>query len=311
VEDTAFSIETKVNDLLLTGENSLWVGAQNGLWYFDLSNNSVEHINHPNFLNDVNITCIYQGEDERFWLGTDKSGILIFDFKTNDIEQVSVQQGLANNTVVGMIVDDQSNRWVATFNGISIVSPKGKVLYNIRKSDGLIDNQIRPSANAKLPNGKFAFGGTAGISILEPDHILNTLAKKERNLIYLTSLGYYSNEKKQNVNINSSFNKLSTIHISAAKRYINLDFALSRYSDLPQQSYEYRILPAKATDKQTSQVPWINLGAASQVTINNLPVGEHIIQVQGVDKQLNPVVVPLEIPILVKIFSIASGGSMH
>ncbi|MGD9328922.1 MAG: ATP-binding protein, partial [Cyclobacteriaceae bacterium] len=302
LEDTAFSIESKANDLLPTGENSLWVGAQNGLWYLDLSNNKVEHINHHNFLNDANITCVYQGEDERIWLGTDKNGILIFNFKTNDIEQVSVQQGLANNTVVGLIVDNQLNRWVATFNGISIVSPKGKVLYNIRQSDGLIDDHVRPSAIAKLPNGKFAFGGTTGISILEPDHILNTLAKKERNLIYVTSLGYYSVEKKQDVNINNSFNKLGTIHISAEKRYLNLDFALSRYTSLQQQSYEYRILPAKSIDKQTSQVPWINLGAASQVTINNLPVGEHIVQVQGVDKQLNPVVAPLEIPILVDDF---------
>jgi signal transduction histidine kinase/CheY-like chemotaxis protein/streptogramin lyase len=302
LEDSALSIEAKVNDLLLAGEHSLWVGAQNGLWHFDLSNNSVEHINHPDFPNDVNITSISQGEDERFWLGTDKNGILIYDPKTNDVEQVSVPQGLANNVIVEIIVDDLSNRWVATFDGISVVSPRGKVLYNIRKSDGLIDNQIRPSAVAKLSNGKLAFGGTAGISILEPDHILNTLADKERNLIYLTSLGYYSNEKKQNVNINGSFNKLSTIHISAAKRYINLDFALSRYSDLPQQLFEYRIVPAKSTDKQTSQVPWINLGAASQVTVNNLPVGKHIIQVQGVDKLLNPVVVPLEIPILVNDF---------
>jgi signal transduction histidine kinase/AraC-like DNA-binding protein len=302
LEDTAFSIEAKVNDLFLTGENSLWVGAQNGLWYLDFSNNKVEHISHPNFLNDANITCVYQGEDERIWLGTDKSGILIYNLKTNDIEQVSMQQGLANNTVVGLIVDNQSNRWVATFNGISIVSPKGKVLYNIKQSDGLIDDQFRPSAFTKLPNGKLAFGGTAGISILEPDHILNTLAKKERNLIYLTSLGYYSMEKEQDVTINNSFNKLSTIHISAEKRYLKLDFALSRYNSLQQHSYEYRILPAKATDKQTSQVPWLNLGASSQLTINNLPVGEYIIQVRGVDKHLNPVEVPLEIPILVHDF---------
>jgi signal transduction histidine kinase/CheY-like chemotaxis protein/streptogramin lyase len=302
LEGTAFSIESKVNDLLLTGDHSLWAGAQNGLWHFDLSNNKVEHINHHDFLKDVNITCIYQGEDERFWLGTDRNGMLIYDLKTNDVEQVTVQQGLANNVVVGIIVDEQSNRWVATFNGISIVSPKGKVLYNIRQSDGLIDNQVRPSAIAKLPNGKFAFGGTAGISILEPDHILNTLAKKERNLIYLTSLGYYSNEKEQDVAIKDSFNKLSTIHIPAAKRYLNLDFALSSYTSLGQHSYDYRILPAKATVKQTAQVPWINLGAASQVTLNNLPVGEHIVQVRGMDKQLNGVVAPLEIPIMVDDF---------
>ena len=302
LEDTPFSVESKVNDLLLTGENSLWVGAQNGLWYFDLSNSKVEHINHHNFLNDANITCVYQGEDERFWLGTGKNGILIFDFKTNDIEQVSVQEGLANNTVVGIIVDDQSNRWVTTSNGISIVTPKGKVLYNIRESDGLIDNQVRPSAISKLPNGKFAFGGTAGISILEPDHILKTLAKKERNLIYLTGLGYYSAEKEQDVHINNSFNKLGTIHILAEERYINLDFALSGYTSLQQQSFQYRILSAKAADKQTPQVPWINLGAASQVTINNLPVGDHIIQVTGVDKQLNQAAVPLEIPIRVDDF---------
>jgi signal transduction histidine kinase/CheY-like chemotaxis protein len=302
LEGSAFSIESKVNDLLLTGENSLWVGAQNGLWHFDLSNNKVAHINHPDFPNDVGITCIYQGEDERLWLGTDKDGILIFDFKTNDIEQVSVLQGLVNNVVVGIIVDDQSNRWVGTFDGISIVSPKGKVLYNLRQSDGLIDNHIRPSAIAKLPNCKFAFGGTAGISILEPEHILNTLTKKEQNLIYPTGIGYYSNEKEQVVTINNSFNKLSTIHIPAAKRYLNLDFALSRYSGLQQQSYEYRILPAKATDMQALQVPWINLGSLSQVTLNSLPVGEHIIQVQGVDNLLNSVAIPLEIPILVDDF---------
>ena len=88
-----------------------------------------------------------------------KNGVLIFDSKTNDTEQVSVQQGLANNVVTGIIVDDQSNRWVATFNGISIVGPNRKVLCDIRKSDGLIDAQIRSSAIAKLPNGKFAFGG--------------------------------------------------------------------------------------------------------------------------------------------------------
>jgi ligand-binding sensor domain-containing protein len=97
---------------------------------------------------------------KRFWLGTDKNGILIYDPKTNDVEQVSVPQGLANNVIVEIIVDDLSNRWVATFDGISVVSPRGKVLYNIRKSDGLIDNQIRPSAVAKLSNGKLAFGGT-------------------------------------------------------------------------------------------------------------------------------------------------------
>jgi signal transduction histidine kinase/DNA-binding response OmpR family regulator/streptogramin lyase len=302
IENTPFSIEAKVNDLLLAGNNSLWVGAQNGLWHFDLSKIKVEHINHPNFPNDLNITCIHQGEDERLWIGTDKNGILIFDFKTNAVEQVSVLQGLPNDVIAGIIADDQSNRWVATLNGISIVSQKGKVLYNLRKSDGLIDSQIRPLAIAKLPNGKFAFGGIEGISILEPVHILNTLANKERNLIYLTSLGYYSKNEKRYISINSSFNRLSTIDISAAKRYINLDFALSSYSKVQGHSYKYRILPAELADSHTSKVLWINLGDVSQVTINNLPVGKHIIQVQGMDNQFNQSAAPLEIPIYVDDF---------
>jgi signal transduction histidine kinase len=53
---------------------------------------------------------------------------------------------------------------------------------------------------------------------------------------------------------------------------------------------------------QALQVPWINLGSLSQVTLNSLPVGEHIIQVQGVDNLLNSVATPLEIPILVDDF---------
>lgn len=297
-----FSLGAKVNDIFQPEDHILWVGAQNGLWQINFKTGKVQHHIQGENLKGANIICINEGKDGLLWLGTGNSGIFVLNKINNFVRQITIASGLSNNTVAGILTDGQLNRWVSTSNGITVLNSQGKVLFYLKESDGLISNQFNQNSYAKLYNGQMVFGSNGGLSILNPNHILQTLLNKNPNKIYLTGLEYYDNEKKDNVVHQGSYYSAKSIQIPAAHRYINLDFAISSYINLQEQSYGYRLLPLDYSSEQDSSVSWINIGAESQVTINNLPAGDFIIQVRGADEHLNKVVDPLEIQIRVNEF---------
>ena len=281
-----FSVGDKVNDIVATNDNTLWVGAQNGLWQIEFFEDTIRDFVQFAATRDMNVICIHQGEEGELWLGTGKSGILIFNHETKDLKQISEVQGLSNNRVVGILKDEDMNRWVATQNGISVINPQGEVLFYLKQEDGLANNKFNRTSQYKLPDGRLVFGGTSGISVLDPQSIHHNIAQKQPYKIYLTELAYYDKKKGGQVVHVGSHDQAIPIHIPANHRYIQLDFAISKLVGLQEQTYRYRLVP-KDNVSMMSQVPWIDLGSNSAVNINNLPSGKFFVQVKGVDHRSN------------------------
>ncbi|WP_159439208.1 hybrid sensor histidine kinase/response regulator transcription factor [Algoriphagus halophilus] len=300
IDSKPFSVHAKVNHLLLQGDSLLWVGAQNGLWSIDLQSQEVDHFQQVPSLQDQNVLLIHPDEKGRLWLGTALDGILILDPKTKRIKQVSEEQGLANNTVAGILSDDEGNRWVSTYNGISVLDSSGTVFLELNQEDGLIHNNFHRQSCYRLPDGTMVFGGYAGTILLDPEAVLQKTALKKSNSIYLTGLEYYDEQEKKNKYRQGSYELDEPLIIPAAQRFLMLDFALSDYGNIKEDSYMYRLLPKGSFDDQESSIPWINIGSSSQMTINNIPPGSYIVQVKGSDFKSNQSLIPLEIPILVK-----------
>ncbi len=296
-EEVPFTIGAKVNDIFQSKDGVLWIGAQNGLWQIDFNSGEVRHYDQHNNLRNANIICIYEASDSLLWLGSGNSGIFILNKSTDSVRQITVSNGLSNNTVMGILCDNQLNRWVSTSDGISVLNSSGKILFYLKESDGLSSNQFNENSCVKLYDGRMVFGSDASLNILQPDHILQTLPKREGETIYLTGLKYYDNKKKGNIVREGSYNTTDFLQIPAAKNYLYLDFAISSYINLQEQTYSYRLLPFSKSNKNDASIDWINLGAESQVTINNLPPGEFIVQVRGTDEHSIQVDKPLEIPI--------------
>ncbi|MDX8339037.1 ATP-binding protein [Draconibacterium sp. IB214405] len=297
-----FSVGDKVRDIFFASDSTLWLGAANGLWQIEISEDKIKNVKHFEELIDVNIICIHQVEDGKLWLGTVKSGVIIFNPETKDIKQISEASGLANNRVVSILNDDEMNRWVATQNGISVIDCEGNVLFSLKESDGLANDHFRHSSFHKLSDGRLVFGGISGISILDPKFILSRLEQSREYSIYITEIKHFSSDENKDVVYPCSDVQKCPVPIPAEKRYLYLDFAISKYTDLQDCSYNYRILPSEYTSKQDSLIPWINLGAESQVTITNLPAGDHIVQIRGGHRHLSQLAAPLEIPIHVHEF---------
>jgi signal transduction histidine kinase/DNA-binding response OmpR family regulator len=296
------SIGEKVNDLYFSSDRLLWVAAQNGLWKIDFSNSLVENFNQSEVIGNQNILCISPARDGKLWLGTVRSGIIKFDPISGDTQQITVAQGLSHNTVVGILVDEAENRWVSTLDGITVLNTQGKVLFELKKKDGLLGNWFYPNASFKSSDGLMFFGGAGGLSILKPDYVFASVSQRQPYRVILTGLEFYNHEKDQTVVRQGTFNQQEPLFIAANHRYLNLDFAITNYAGLDEHTYAYRLMPDPYTEQETEEIPWIDLGSESQLNLNNLPPGDFIIEIIGRDHFSKEGVIPLQIPVRVDNF---------
>lgn len=293
-----FTINGQVNQLLKS-DNELWIGSQTGLWKIDIRNQNISNIHQFKDLSNKNILSIHKGLNKDIWLGTSSEGLLILDHKTYSLKAVSEAKGLTNNIVVGILEDDEGNRWVSTYNGISVLNTQGQVLFNLNRPQGLLNQEFNRTSFFKLRDGQLAFGGTKGLDILNPKEILESYSNDQQSEIFLTEYQYYEKENLKKI-VRRGFSKnTNPIKVSAINRFIKLDFAISEYFETKEQSFAYRVKPINTFNDDEISIPWINLDATSQVTITNLPVGKHTVQVRGANSSGTQVSNILEIPIQV------------
>ncbi len=302
VDGKPLTLENNVNQLLWVNEDTLWVGAINGLWELDVKNKSASKIQHLELLRNTNVLCINQNENGDFWMGTGSKGILVYNPKEKTVKQISTAQGLSNNTVVGILKDDEGYLWAATFDGITVLNKEGIPLFDLGISEGILDYEFNRTSYRKLPNGKLVFGGLHGFIVLNPKQIIEIHENRIPREIYLTSLEYFDSESKEELQLYGNYVSNEPIKIPANHRYLGLDFAVSEYTDLDEHRYSYRLVPEELSKEEVDRIPWIDLGSQSKVLINNIPTGKYRVQVLGVDHQSSQSIAPLEIPVEVDEF---------
>jgi len=294
---TPFSVNAKVNDLLQTDSLKIWIGARNGLWQLDLSQDKAFYFDSLELLKHKNILSIHEVDDQTLWLGTANSGIIVLNHVSNHAFQISEAQGLSNNTVLGTLQDDAGNYWVSTYNGITVLDANANVRFVINESHGLSNNRFNLQSYYKLPDGTLVFGGMKGLNFINPINMLKALSEKEVNKIYLTELRYWDATKNENITYKGEYNSSTPISISAGQRYLSLDFAMSNYANLSEQSFAYRLVPEEGGEEIDSNDLWINIGAESRVTISNIPPGDYLVEVKGSDYSSNLLEATLFVPI--------------
>ncbi len=149
----------------------LWWGFRSTLSQFD-----GKDINHCPF--EHNVFEIFEDSAGHFWIGTDGSGVFRYksikdfrsvyeagDVKTHAAQNLTVDEGLANNRVTRIYEDAQGNIWIGTRGGLSRYD--GAKFTNFTTDDGLGSNVI--SAIFQDSGGTLWFGGWGGGGITKYD----------------------------------------------------------------------------------------------------------------------------------------------
>lgn len=295
-----YSVNGGVNHLFLDESNILWVASHTGLWEINFQTEKITNYQFEDYLKTPNILCLNKRDNKTIWLGTSDSGVLIYDLSTKKVKIVNEGIGLSHNTIAGILVDDQLNRWVSTYNGISVLDQHGTILIKLNQENGLINQEFNRTSYVKMKDGRMVFGGITGIDILYPDEILKTLSHNTPLNIYLTDIEYFDANEQKSIHINQSFDQLNRIKIPALNRFLSLDFAMSEYLNLDNHSYVYRLISSEYSKVEVENIPWISLGTSSNLTLNNLQPGDYKVQIRGSDQNGKQVENFLEVPIHVK-----------
>ena len=162
---------------LITPEGKLLMGCVQGMVEINLKSRSrgkgefvVEY--HPYKLDAPEsgvidkILSFCLAKDGKIWLGSNGYGLYCYNYNKEGktyVKSFTTNNGLANNTVKGIVEDNQGMLWIATDNGLSIFNPKTEAFCSFSREDGLISSQFYFNGAIRNAKGEIFLGTDAGM----------------------------------------------------------------------------------------------------------------------------------------------------
>ncbi|MGM5471004.1 two-component regulator propeller domain-containing protein [Flavobacteriaceae bacterium LMO-SS05] len=279
--DNSALTTNNVKTLVKGNSNTLWVGTEhNGLFKFDTKTENFLKIKQV----EDKIKSLYFSDDI-LWIGTNGNGLKRLNTKTETIQTFTIDDGLPNNVIYGILQDAEGNLWLSTNYGISKakLAVDSKITFeNFNNNDGLQALEFNTGAYYQDPYGTLYFGGLEGINWFQPNQIsFNPIQPKT------IITGFQVFAKDQSLAQNTAFNykqntvtfTFSSLHFSQPERnaykyqLINHDenwvssgnINTAHYTNLSPNDYTFRVISSNydgvwnltpTTFKFTIKQPW-------------------------------------------------------
>lgn len=273
-------------------KNVLWVGTNQGFMTVApiLGSPNLRVIQYQNNQQDKtslsynHITCFMPdpiAPKQFMWIATKGGGLNKMNLETGTFTRYSIEDGLPDKVVYGVLTDNNGNIWGSTNKGLFCMIPaEGGTSYtfrNFRKADGLQEDEFNTDAYQKLPDGRLAFGGVNGINVFIPKLVLQddykppiyitgiTINNQAVTPFDSTGLLEYMPEYTTQLTLRPGQDILSI-------RYAALDF---RGADHIQYRYQMKGLSDE----------WVEVGHQQSASFIQLNPGTYTFSVQGTNSQ--------------------------
>ncbi|GGA82292.1 hybrid sensor histidine kinase/response regulator [Flavobacterium palustre] len=121
-----------ISELFEDNHHHIWVGTSDGLFEVFFANKKLITKRHfsSQFKKTENIdqiTSIVQDQSSKYWIGTKKSGLYLFDKKndqlTHFVKNTTDKNSLVNNNIRKILLHKNGSLWIGTQDGLSILNP--------------------------------------------------------------------------------------------------------------------------------------------------------------------------------------------
>jgi len=239
----------------------LWLGTFEGLDRFDPKTETFkffslipDDISHSK----VNVRTILEPRIKNvdfLWIGSDR-GLFKFNKRTGNIEHFTMKDGLPNDTILGILEDDEGFLWLSTLNGLAKVDPDSLKIINYTIDDGLQSNEFNEGAYFKNKEGVMYFGGVNGITFFKPEEIV---LNQKANKIVLTDLKI--NQRSVNVQdtingrivLDKSISYIQELTLTHSDRLVSFEFATTNLVSPADIRYRYKLAGHEKNWNEVSQ----------------------------------------------------------
>lgn len=250
-------------------DSILWFGNRGyGAYRLNVETEQLTPYRFDNVVNSQtanDIFAIYKNE-KGYWLGT-SSGLLHFN---EDYSHYHDRADLfSNNTVHGILEDQQNNLWISTNQGLVRFNPKTNTGQTYDRENGLEVTEFSDGAFYKdLRTETLFFGGTNGFVTVKPNAYIMADYMPQINLKGLSIFG-----KEYNIHdfLHDKKGK-KILQLDYSQNFFCIDFMAIDYINGNNYSYSYKL------DEVSSQ--WIESGISASAIFSNLAPGQYTLLVK-------------------------------
>lgn len=269
---------------LITPDGKLLMGCVQGMVEVNLKSRphgkgdfAVEY--HPYKLDDPKsgvidkILSFCLAKDGKIWLGSNGYGLYCYNYNKDGktfVKSFTTNNGLANNTVKGIVEDNQGMLWIATDNGLSIFNPKTETFSSYSRKDGLLSSQFYFNGAIRDVKGKIYLGTDEGLmAVTGVNHAVHNSARLRFTELLVDNQPVFAGSDYLDDDI--SIAKRLCIHES--DKSFTLFFSALNYGSESQGVYLYRM--------KGYENDWVQLKPGQHsVRYSTLPAGSYQFEVK-------------------------------
>ncbi|SKC87202.1 sensor histidine kinase [Ohtaekwangia koreensis] len=255
-------------------EGNVWIGTIEDLALFDPHTQKIVSFNtsmDPNFHSVGGlVNCIVEDKKRRLWVGTNNGLYLIINKKYS--KRYTIESGLKNDIVYGILEDNSGNLWLSTAEGISKFNPETNKFKYYDVNDGLLSNEFKANVCFKNDEGQFFFGGK-GVNVFYPDSIKDNPYIPP---VYITDLKLFNQSVKvgdKDGILTQQISEAFEVSLSPEYNFFTINYVALNYTAPTKNQYAYKLEGFDDT--------WNYVGDQRSVTFTNLDPGYYIFKVKA------------------------------
>ncbi|WP_454245289.1 hybrid sensor histidine kinase/response regulator transcription factor [Psychroflexus sp. MBR-150] len=249
--------------------DKLWVGTEdNGVLLLDTKTKTF-----IDFKKDFNlhgedvakkVKSLYYDKKGLLWVGTNGKGLCVYDLKNKAFYNYTVNDGLPNNVIYGILPDSENNLWLSSNRGITMFKPAPTLdvkpqIVNYDNYDGLA-TEFNTGAYYKSANNDLYFGGLEGYYWFNP-----SLIKKSDVIPKTVITGFEV--------FNHQLQMVDSIQLQYNENTVSFTFSSLQFSLPKKNNYLYKL--------ENHDENWILSNGVKRVRYTNLSPGNYTFLVKS------------------------------
>lgn len=184
------------------------------------------------------VLCMQESRDQKYlYIGTN-DGLVQLHQKDYELRFITEKDGLADQTIYGLLEDNNGYLWLTTNRGIIRYHPSTQQVTNFGIADGVQGLEFNRFSWHQRLDGEIWLGGAYGLNVFHPNDIqllADTAKLQFTNLLINDQAANLSNQVQQNIS------ELTQLQLPYFDNTISIQFAAMEYSSPTQNQFRYRI----------------------------------------------------------------------
>ena len=175
-------VSAEINAVAQTDDGYIWVGTYSGLYKYNGKSFEKSGVSRRIY----NVMSLFVDSRGRLWVGTNDTGLVIYDPSDNSITHYDVKNGLPADSVRSMCEDEDGNVYVGTVSNLAVIDKNGEITVYDSEDDDNWENLLGIRSLSYVSEGRIIGVTNSGALFLSKSgRVLDVLYCEENGVYYI------------------------------------------------------------------------------------------------------------------------------